>query len=196
MVRNLTQAVVRGGYGRGFVVEHHHNRVVITASQHYAPSVRDDVHDGRRVAGKERDGVRTTGRPAADNDVAPSALLVWNEPQRVRGIFSGLEATCARSLPRFPAADELHNANIPRPTSVVNSEGILPVLENVLRRTDHLEWERTRSDVDWFTHSSFKVPAAASPPRGRAWPRIRAPRAGLIFCRREGGKRKAPAPSV
>jgi hypothetical protein len=28
----LTQAVVRVGYGRGFVVEHHHNRVVITAS--------------------------------------------------------------------------------------------------------------------------------------------------------------------
>jgi hypothetical protein len=32
MARNLTEAVVRVGYGRGFVAEHHHSRMVITAS--------------------------------------------------------------------------------------------------------------------------------------------------------------------
>jgi hypothetical protein len=32
MAKDLTKAVVRVGHGRGFVVEHRHSRVVITAS--------------------------------------------------------------------------------------------------------------------------------------------------------------------
>jgi hypothetical protein len=40
MAKNSTQAVVRVGHGRGFVVEHHRNRVVITAS-HCLPTDSD-----------------------------------------------------------------------------------------------------------------------------------------------------------